>query len=132
MFSACSLSFLSSAVQTDLVKFILLLLLKIVDRRTKALNPASGRERKFKTRTIKIRLLLSSVIMPCNKLPLRRETLKFSKKRIHGFGLPQKACNLAPPIVEESCWKDRFCDCIWCWQRLSELYCRSFVPYNHG
>jgi hypothetical protein len=26
--------------------------------------------------------------------------------------LPQKACNLAPPIVEESCWKDRFCDCI--------------------
>ncbi len=113
MFSACSLSFLSSAVQTDLVKFILLLLLKIVDRRTKALNPASGMERTFKTRTIMIRLLLSSVIMPCNKLPLRRETLKFSKKRrIHGFGLPQKACNLAPPIVEESCWKDRFCDCI--------------------
>jgi hypothetical protein len=26
--------------------------------------------------------------------------------------LPQNACNLAPPIVEESCWKDRFCDCI--------------------
>jgi hypothetical protein len=42
--------------------------------------------------------------------------------------LPQKACNLAPPIVEGSCWKDRFCDCIWCWQCLSELYCRSFVP----
>jgi hypothetical protein len=112
MFSACSLSFLSSAVQTDLIKFILRLLLKIVGRRTKALNPVSGRERKYKTRTIKIRLLLSSVIMPCNKLPLLRETLKFSKKRIHGFGLPQKACNLAPPIVEESCWKDRFCDCI--------------------
>ncbi len=112
MFSACSLSFLSSAVQTDLIKFILLLLLKIVDRQTKALNPVSERERKYKTRTIKIRLLLSSVIMPCNKLPLLRETLKFSKKRIHGFGLPQKACNLAPPIVEESCWKDRFCDCI--------------------
>jgi hypothetical protein len=93
-------------VQTDLVKFILLLLLKIVDRRRKALSPASGRERKYETRTIKIRLLLSSVIMPCNKL--RRETLKISKKRIHGFGLPQKACNLAPPVVEESCWKDRF------------------------
>ncbi len=95
-------------MQTDLIKFILLLLLKIVDRRTKALNPASGREIKDKTRTKKIRLLLSSVIMSGNKLPLRRETLKFSKKRIHGFGLPQKACNLAPPIVEESCWRDRF------------------------
>jgi hypothetical protein len=112
MFSARSLSFLSSAVQTDLIKFILLLLLKIVDRQTKALNSVSGRERKYKTRTIKICLLLSSMIMPWNKLPMWRETLKFSKKRIHGFGLPQKTCNLVPRIVEECCWKDRFCDCI--------------------